>query len=616
MKKNILKTILLGLFTCFFTTSLLASKPMWKFTPVSGYPPAITVSENEVKTIKYIVTNQSKKTRTLMMVGVAEGVKQMTNSAGDCGNPFVLPSGRSCVLSLQVTGNQLRYSITEGPKVCPQGPNGAPSKFECYTPSKKDSLNIIAGSTRLTLSAIPSVDQVVGLPYTQVNLATGGTRPYTYAVTAGVLPQVTELLNECTVYGILRTKGIYAYIITVTDAKGATASADSSGFINLSVLDVNFPYGTAPQGNVCVGQDYYATPETMLGSWAMQEAVEHDHNAGELPEFLYQAGIVYAVGTASIAERLGIPDCDFGCDEINGYCFAIQFNDPSLANNPFMIFQSVDTAALENSFDIYLPGGGSGAFPGYCTAFWGTDGSVDWNASIQNTSTPGDCLEYFNHFQPVHSDYVVIYNGMAYPARQTLIDACNFAHDSGYNRKNFSNISVVPVTCPTALSQVTGIKQNQSVNTIGTKPIQTLNTLTLESFVTNNVALTCTCESPPCRECTSTTQMQDCKTPSAGYCNSITPGTTVPNYEASISATLQNPILVKLPPSVNYCFNHPSFVGSFCSWDDGATNPDPGYCSQSISNCLRTDPEGCSVESPAQWCTCQPGGTLANCTSS
>ena len=39
-------------------------------------------------------------------------------------------------------------------------------------------------------------------------------------------------------------------------------------------LDASFPYGSAPQGNVCVTSDNYATPETLLGSWAMQRAVE------------------------------------------------------------------------------------------------------------------------------------------------------------------------------------------------------------------------------------------------------------------------------------------------------------------------------------------------------
>lgn len=617
------KKIILVLATSFVTSLLQAGTPMWTFTTVADYPPSATVAVNEIKIVKYTVTNQSNKTRTLMIQPIAAGVQQIASGAGVCTNPFILSSGGSCTLVLKVSGSQLHHSIIGGPTVCPQGPNGEPSKFQCYTPSKNDSLNIIINSPRLTLRAVPSSKLTVGLPYSQANFASGGTRPYTYKVSAGIVPAVTELLSDGTVYGIIRTPGLFAYIITVTDAKGATASAESSGVIIQSTADTNFPYGAAPQGNVCIGEeDFYATPETMLGSWAMQQAVELDHHAGDLPDFLYNAGVVYAVGTASLGTELGIPNCEFGCSEINGYCFAIQFvNDTSL-HKPYMIFQSVDTAALKNSFDIYLAGGGCGAFPAsFCNTFWGvTDGSVDWDSSIQNTSPiHGDCAQYFDNFRSINSSYSVIFDGIEHAANRTLIDSCNFAFDSGYNRKNFSNLRVVPVTCPTALTQITGIKQNSSVTTIGTKTIQPLSSITSETaFTTYNVADTCVCPvSAPCDQCTSTTQMQDCKTPSAGYCHTITPGTTVPNYEASISATLENPLLVKLPPSINYCSNNPAFTGGYCSWDDGRSNGDPDfeYCSQSAANCTGTGNDGCSKITQAQWCVCQPGGTLATCSS-
>ena len=70
-----------------------------------------------------------------------------------------------------------------------------------------------------------------------------------------------------------------------------------------STLDLKFPYGSLPTGNVCVSSDYYATPETMLGSWAMIEAVTMDSQENVLPGFMTDANTVYAVGTAAIGDQ-------------------------------------------------------------------------------------------------------------------------------------------------------------------------------------------------------------------------------------------------------------------------------------------------------------------------
>lgn len=356
--------------------------------------------------------------------------------------------------------------------------------------------------------------------------------------------------------------------------------------MKVTTLDPNFPYGSAPTGNVCVSSDYYATPETMLGSWAMIQAVTMDSKENVLPTFLSETNTVYAVGTAAIGDQLGLSNCSGGCNELNGYCFALKFNDKT--PYPYMIFQSVNIGASPDSFDIYMAGGGSGAFPAPCQTFWGTSGSsVNWANHIENTT----CSGYFGDYSAINSSYSVTYNGVVHSAKSTLENACTYASpgQSGFNSQNWSNVSVVPVTCPTSLIQITGVELPASITTVGNQTIHNLSTLTDSDFATSTITPV------------STTQMQDCKTPSSGYCNNVS--VSVTNYEASISANLTIPMLTGTPPPTTYCQQNPGT--EYCSWNNGISTGGGGYCNANSSQCI-------SCGNGAKWCVCT-GSTLTGC---
>jgi hypothetical protein len=374
--------------------------------------------------------------------------------------------------------------------------------------------------------------------------------------------------------------------------------------LTVQTLSPTFPYGKPPICNVCVtNPSLYATPESMLGSWAMIEAVNIDKAGGVLPDFLNPSNVVYAVGTAAIGAELGIPSCTTGCNELNGYCFALKFNGKT--PYPYMIFQSVNIAANPSSFDIYMAGGGNGVTPGFCEAFWGTGApDVNWHTSILGQS----CDAYFKNFSTIKSAYSVTYNGVVHPAVTTLKDACTFASAaiSGFNTANFSDVSIVPVTCPTSLTQITGIALSPSPK-VGIRDIHHLAMLTDADFTNTPIPHV------------TTTQMQDCKTPSGGFCNNITappPATpTIPNYQSYISAELNTPRLSSTPPNCPYCLSHPG--QGFCSWTNGQTSPG-GYCNEGHNNmsaktiCLN----GCGNNNPInhEWCTCDAQGNLVGCT--
>jgi hypothetical protein len=356
----------------------------------------------------------------------------------------------------------------------------------------------------------------------------------------------------------------------------------------VTTIDPNFPYGSAPTGNVCVSTDNYATPETMLGSWAMLQAASMDTQGSVLPGFLSDTNTVYAVGTAALGDQLGIANCSGGCNELNGYCFALKFNGKT--PYPYMIFQSVNIGANPDSFDIYMAGGGSGAFPAQCQTFWGTGGNINWADHIQNSS----CSGYFGDYSSINSTYSVTYNGIAHTAKTTLQNACAFAStgQSGFNTQNWSNVSVVPVTCPTSLIQITGVELPTSITTVGNQAIHNLSTLTDSDFAASTLTPV------------TTTQMQDCKTPSSGYCSNV--AVSVPNYEASISASLTEPLLTGTPPSSTYCQSNPGTT--YCSWNNGQTMAGGTYCNENMAqNCI-------SCGGGAQRCVCN-GNVLLSCTS-
>lgn len=94
----------------------------------------------------------------------------------------------------------------------------------------------------VTINATPSADTEVGVNYSQTNIASNGTQPYTYSLSLGSLPAGTSLnVSTGLVSGKPTAAGAFSYSITVTDYAGATATAPSSGTIVGSVSMITTP---------------------------------------------------------------------------------------------------------------------------------------------------------------------------------------------------------------------------------------------------------------------------------------------------------------------------------------------------------------------------------------
>jgi hypothetical protein len=87
---------------------------------------------------------------------------------------------------------------------------------------------------QVTLASTASVITAVGQSYSQTNVASGGTAPYTYSVSAGTLPAGTSLNTATgTVSGTPTTAGAFSYTIRASDSgsPAQTVTRPSSGTI-------------------------------------------------------------------------------------------------------------------------------------------------------------------------------------------------------------------------------------------------------------------------------------------------------------------------------------------------------------------------------------------------
>ncbi len=96
------------------------------------------------------------------------------------------------------------------------------SSYPNKTVSGPESITIQPSGTLSLTGTLPIA--TVGVPYSYTLKATGGTPPYTYALTAGSLPQGITLQSDGTISGTPTTPGASSFTATVTDSASATAS--------------------------------------------------------------------------------------------------------------------------------------------------------------------------------------------------------------------------------------------------------------------------------------------------------------------------------------------------------------------------------------------------------
>lgn len=175
-----------------------AGTPLWTFTPLTAT--TITLSPYSTATVQYTVTNQTNRSRVLVMRPVV-GVTQLTGM-GLCPNPFTLAANASCTLSLSIDDELLTESIIDGPIICSQS-----SLTQCYRPSAMNVLKVTKTSSwsntaTISVSGSPLNLDVNGstgtLTITNISSSDTATNIASDFTSTALDGNVTETGNTCT----------------------------------------------------------------------------------------------------------------------------------------------------------------------------------------------------------------------------------------------------------------------------------------------------------------------------------------------------------------------------------------------------------------------------------
>ncbi|WDK49659.1 putative Ig domain-containing protein [Xanthomonas campestris pv. campestris] len=153
--------------------------------------------------------------------------------------------------------------------------------------SRSYTLTIAAPVIVVAPTALPAVTR--GTAYSQTLSASGGTAPYTYAVSAGNVPAGLTLASNGTLSGTATVEGSFNFTVTATDANTFTASQAYAVTVagpNLALPASSLPAGTA-------GQAYAATIAPATGGTA---PYSYALSAGVLPN-----GVVLDTATGGLS---------------------------------------------------------------------------------------------------------------------------------------------------------------------------------------------------------------------------------------------------------------------------------------------------------------------------
>jgi uncharacterized protein YhjY with autotransporter beta-barrel domain len=222
--------------------------------------------------------------------------------------PPVLPDGtRNVAYSQQLTasGGTAPYSYRVAAGTLPSGLTLSSSGVISGTPSASGSFTFTASAIdsstgsgpfsvqrtytvainapAITIAPATLPAATTRIAYSQQLSASGGTAPYTFAVTAGTLPAGLTLVTDGTLAGSATAMGSYSFTVTATDANGNTGARGYTLVVNAPAITL----APAALPDTTVGSAYSQAIIASGGSGGFTYAV----TAGALP-----AGLTLSTG--------------------------------------------------------------------------------------------------------------------------------------------------------------------------------------------------------------------------------------------------------------------------------------------------------------------------------
>lgn len=149
---------------------------------------------------------------------------------------------------------------------------------------------LIVAPPTITVSPTTLTDATAGAAYNQTISASGGTTPYSYAVTAGALPTGLTLSNMGALAGTPTESGTFSFTVTATDSTTPAATGDRAYMLVVNPPTITLAPASLINGTAAVA--YSATFSASGGNGAYSYAM----TAGSLP-----AGVTFDAATATIS---------------------------------------------------------------------------------------------------------------------------------------------------------------------------------------------------------------------------------------------------------------------------------------------------------------------------
>ena len=190
-------------------------------------------------------------------------------------------------------------------------------------------LIIHAGAPSISTSSLPAA--TVGTAYSQTITATGGTAPYTFAVTTGSLPAGLTLSSAGVLSGTPTAGGSFPITVTVTDSASKTGSANLTLTVNAATITVAPVTLPNPTDGVAYSQTITASGGTAPYSYAV--------TAGALPAGLTLAASGTISGTPTAGGTFNVTitatDSSTGTGPYRGSrVYTLVTNGPTLSLSP------------------------------------------------------------------------------------------------------------------------------------------------------------------------------------------------------------------------------------------------------------------------------------------
>ncbi|WP_159845760.1 putative Ig domain-containing protein [Brevundimonas sp. G8] len=227
-----------------------------------------------------------------------------------------------------------------------------------YSGAQSYTLTVSAPTLVLSSATLPNA--TAGATYSATISASGGTSPYSYAVTAGALPAGVSLASDGTLSGTPTAGGTFNFTITTTDSStgaGAPFTASRAYALTVGAATIAITPTTLPAGQV---EAIYSQGLSASGGTAPYAFVV---TTGALPSglTLSSAGVLSGTPTASGSYNFTVTatDSSAGSGPFAGtqaYALVIAAPNPPVAGN---VSTTVNYGSTNNPITATLTGGTS-----------------------------------------------------------------------------------------------------------------------------------------------------------------------------------------------------------------------------------------------------------------